>query len=166
MDHLLIQELVKDGHRKDDDVKDELDNGNTSSWKTIGPGGRTRSPTKKELKAIEVAEVVEQEVAERKAARIYAVLDKYEWKNGEGVYGVVPEKGARSRMNVCFRVKGGDEAEEKRFVKEAEGRGLLGVKGHRSVGGIRVSNYNAVGEESVERLCGFLKEFAEGPKGA
>ncbi|ETN40927.1 phosphoserine transaminase [Cyphellophora europaea CBS 101466] len=108
----------------------------------------------------------QQEVAERKAARIYAVLDKYEWKNGEGVYGVVPEKGARSRMNVCFRVKGGDEAEEKRFVKEAEGRGLLGVKGHRSVGGIRVSNYNAVGEESVERLCGFLKEFAEGPKGA
>ena len=65
-------------------------------------------------------------------------------------------------MNVCFRVKGGDEEVEKKFVKGAEGRGLLGVKGHRSVGGIRVSNYNAVGEEAVGSLCKFLEEFAEG----
>jgi phosphoserine aminotransferase len=96
------------------------------------------------------------EISARKAEQIYGTLDKY-----ENVYSVVPEKSARSRMNVCFRVKGGDEEVEKRFVKGAEERGLLGVKGHRSVGGIRVSNYNAVGEEAVERLCQFMVDFAE-----
>lgn len=99
----------------------------------------------------------QQEIAERKAARIYGVLDEY-----PGVYRAVPERGARSRMNVCFRIGDGDVEREGRFVKEAEGRGLFGLKGHRSVGGIRVSNYNAVGEEAVERLCAFLVEFARG----
>jgi phosphoserine aminotransferase len=96
------------------------------------------------------------EISARKSEQIYGTLDKY-----ENVYNVVPEKHARSRMNVCFRVKGGDEDAEKRFVKGAEEKGLLGVKGHRSVGGIRVSNYNAVGEEAVERLCQFMVDFAE-----
>ncbi len=65
-------------------------------------------------------------------------------------------------MNICFRIKGGDEAAEKEFLGGAEERGLLGLKGHRSVGGVRASNYNAVGVEMVERLCGWLREFAEG----
>ena len=65
-------------------------------------------------------------------------------------------------MNICFRIKGGDEGAEKAFLKGAEERGLLGLKGHRSVGGVRASNYNAVGVEKVERLCGWLREFAEG----
>ena len=64
-------------------------------------------------------------------------------------------------MNICFRIKGGDEGKEKAFLKGAEERGLLGLKGHRSVGGVRVSCYNAVGVEKVERLCGWLGEFAE-----
>ena len=63
-------------------------------------------------------------------------------------------------MNICFRIKDGDEAAEKSFLKGAEERGLLGLKGHRSVGGVRASNYNAVGVEKVERLCGWLLEFA------
>lgn len=99
----------------------------------------------------------QQEIAERKAARLYGVLDAF-----PDVYGVVPAKQARSRMNLCFRVGGGDEEREKRFVKDAEAKGLLGLKGHRSVGGIRVSNYNAVSEEAVEKLCTFLEEFAKG----
>jgi phosphoserine aminotransferase len=97
----------------------------------------------------------QQEISERKAARIYGVLDKH-----EAIYRVVPSKNARSRMNVCFRVKGGDEEVEKKFVKAAEEQGLLGIKGHRSVGGIRVSNYNAVSEEAMEKLCKFLENFA------
>jgi phosphoserine aminotransferase len=98
----------------------------------------------------------QQDIAERKAARIYGVLDQY-----QDIYRVVPSKEARSRMNVCFRVKGGDEDVEKTFVKKAEELGLLGIKGHRSVGGIRVSNYNAVSEEAVEKLCRFLLDFAK-----
>ena len=65
-------------------------------------------------------------------------------------------------MNVCFRIKGGDAALEKQFLKGAEERGLLGLKGHRSVGGVRASLYNAVSVGMVERLCEWCREFAEG----
>lgn len=64
-------------------------------------------------------------------------------------------------MNVCFRIKGGDEALEKKFLKGAEERGLLGLKGHRSVGGVRASLYNAVTVGMVEKLCEWVREFAE-----
>jgi len=74
----------------------------------------------------------QQELAGRKAKLLYETLDKF-----PNVYQVVPKKEARSRMNVCFRVNGGDEAAEKRFLEGAEERLLLGLKGHRSVGGIR-----------------------------
>ena len=85
---------------------------------------------------------VQEEVAGDKARKIYEVLDKY-----TDVYGVVPDRKVRSRMNICVRIRGGDEAAEKDFIKKAEGRGLMGLKGHRSVGGIRISN------------CEFLSEF-------
>jgi phosphoserine aminotransferase len=62
-------------------------------------------------------------------------------------------------MNVVFRVKGGDEAIEKKFAKEAEAAGLIGIKGHRSVGGMRASIYNAVPLAAVEALVNFMKEF-------
>jgi phosphoserine aminotransferase len=62
-------------------------------------------------------------------------LEKY-----PDVYRVVPDKSARSRMNICFRVHGGDADKEKAFLSGAEKKGLLGLKGHRSVGGIRASN--------------------------
>ena len=67
-------------------------------------------------------------------------------------------------MNICFRVIGADgkpdETKEGEFVKAGEKQGLLGLKGHRSVGGIRVSNYNAVPVEAVEKLVKFMEEFA------
>ena len=69
-----------------------------------------------------------------KAKILYGVLD------GHDAYHVVPDKSIRSRMNICFRVKGGDADAEKTFLKGAEERGLTGLKGHRSVGGIRISN--------------------------
>ena len=62
-------------------------------------------------------------------------------------------------MNVVFRVAGGDEAVEKKFAKEAEAAALIGAKGHRSVGGMRVSLYNAVTPEAVDALLSFMSEF-------
>ncbi|KAL5365862.1 phosphoserine aminotransferase [Aspergillus floccosus] len=100
----------------------------------------------------------QQAVAQQKADMIYAALDAY-----PSVYKVVPDKSVRSRMNVCFRViKGGnvDDA-EKAFLKGAVERGLTGLKGHRSVGGIRASNYNAIPVAGVEKLAAYLKEYAE-----
>ena len=93
-----------------------------------------------------------------KAEIIYDILDK----NSE-VYQVVPDKNVRSRMNICFRIYNGDATKEKEFLEGAEKRGLQGLKGHRSVGGIRASNYNAVPLENVKKLALWLVDFAQPP---
>ena len=80
------------------------------------------------------------------------------------VYQVVPRRDVRSRMNICFRVRGGDAASEREFLEGAEERMLQGLKGHRSVGGIRASNYNAVPMANVEKLVAYLVDYAEGWK--
>lgn len=97
----------------------------------------------------------QEETAVRKAGLLYETLDKC-----PNVYRVVPEKSVRSRMNICFRVHGGDEAKEKEFLVGAEKRNLIGLKGHRSVGGIRASNYNAVPMVNVHKLVAYLIEYA------
>ncbi|KAF1827500.1 phosphoserine aminotransferase [Dissoconium aciculare CBS 342.82] len=97
----------------------------------------------------------QQAESDQKSALLYSILDKH----GQ-VYQVVPDKSARSRMNICFRVKGGDAEAEKAFVKGAESQGLFGLKGHRSVGGIRISNYNAVPVAAAEKLAAYLETFA------
>ena len=76
-------------------------------------------------------------MSDKKAAAIYAALER-----NPDAYKIVPEKSVRSRMNICFRVtRGGDvDAAEKLFLKESTAQGLTGLKGHRSVGGIRASN--------------------------
>lgn len=89
-----------------------------------------------------------------KAKLLYDTLD-----GSSGFYHCPVEKASRSKMNVVFRVAGGDEAKEKLFGKEAAAAGLVGTPGHRSVGGMRVSLYNAVGLDAVEALTGFLREF-------
>jgi phosphoserine aminotransferase len=76
-----------------------------------------------------------EEVANAKAQRLYGVLDRY-----PDVYQVVPRPNVRSRMNLCFRIGGANPQLEKEWLAGAEERGLLGLKGHRSVGGIRISN--------------------------
>jgi len=88
-----------------------------------------------------------------KAALLYSTIE------ATGYYSCPVERESRSRMNVVFRVAGGNEEVEKKFVKEAEAAGLAGVKGHRSVGGMRASIYNAVPLEAVEALTAFMKEF-------
>ncbi|KAJ5699751.1 hypothetical protein N7536_002764 [Penicillium majusculum] len=97
----------------------------------------------------------QEEIANKKAQLIYGALDKF-----PQVYQVVPDVSVRSRMNICFRVSGGDDAKEKEFIAGAEKRLLQGLKGHRSVGGMRASNYNAVPLENVQKLVKYLEDFA------
>jgi phosphoserine aminotransferase len=91
---------------------------------------------------------------EAKAKLLYDIID-----SSSGYYTCPIEKASRSRMNVVFRVAGGDEAKEKAFAKEAEAAGIVGTPGHRSVGGMRVSLYNAVTLEAVEAMVSFMREF-------
>jgi phosphoserine aminotransferase len=91
---------------------------------------------------------------EAKAKMLYDAID-----SSSGYYICPVEKNSRSRMNVVFRVAGGDEAKEKKFGKDAEAVGIVGTPGHRSVGGMRVSLYNAVTPEAVQALTGFMREF-------
>ena len=103
----------------------------------------------------------QENLANAKAKIIYDILDKYD------IYKVCPGKEVRSRMNICFRVGGdgkGDAAMEKAFLEGAEKRGLQGLKGHRSVGGVRASNYNAVPMENVKKLAEWLETFAQEQK--
>ena len=88
---------------------------------------------------------------ERKAARLYAAIDR------TGFYRGVAAPDSRSRMNVTFRLAT-PELEE-RFALEAEAAGLAGLKGHRSVGGLRASIYNAFPEAGVDALATFMGEF-------
>ena len=89
----------------------------------------------------------------RKAAIVYDAID-----GSGGFYRGTVEKESRSRMNIPFRLPS-EELEEK-FVKEGKAANLIGLKGHRSVGGIRASTYNALPEESCQVLADFMKEFA------
>src|SRR5882757_5018200 len=89
-----------------------------------------------------------------KAGLLYDAIE-----SSGGFYSCPVEKSSRSRMNVVFRVAGGDDAIEKKFAVEAAAAGLVGTPGHRSVGGMRVSLYNAVTPEAVEALTSFMREF-------
>jgi phosphoserine aminotransferase len=87
----------------------------------------------------------------RKADKLYAEIDR------SGFYRAHAQPGSRSKMNVTFRLS--DEELEKRFAKEATAAGLDGLKGHRSVGGMRASIYNAFPEEGVDALVRFMQDF-------
>ena len=88
---------------------------------------------------------------EEKAALLYDLIDADDFYSGTA------ENASRSNMNVCFRLASEDlEAE---FLKEAATYDLVALKGHRSVGGVRASIYNACPRESVEALASFMKEF-------
>lgn len=92
-----------------------------------------------------------QKLNEAKAGALYDVLD------GSDFWTTVTEKESRSIMNVVWRLQS-EELEEK-FVNEAKKAGFIGLKGHRSVGGIRASIYNAVPRESVDALIEFMNNF-------
>ena len=87
-----------------------------------------------------------------KAEALYGAIDA-----SGGFYACPVEVDARSQMNVVWRLP--DEGLEKAFLSEATEAGLVGLKGHRSVGGIRASLYNAVEPSDVERLVAFMSDF-------
>ena len=87
----------------------------------------------------------------RKADKIYAEIDRTGFYRGHAA----PD--SRSRMNVTFRLP--SEELEKKFAKEATAAGLDGLKGHRSVGGMRASIYNAFPEAGVDALVQFMRDF-------
>src|SRR3954470_19688920 len=88
----------------------------------------------------------------QKAAKLYAEIDRTEFYRGHA------HKDSRSRMNVTFKLA--TEDLDKKFAKEATAAGLDGLKGHRSVGGMRASIYNAFPESGVDKLIDFLGGFA------
>jgi phosphoserine aminotransferase len=90
-------------------------------------------------------------INQRKAAKLYAEIDR------TGFFRGTANKEDRSLMNVTFRLA--TEELESRFVKEAAAAGFDGLKGHRSVGGMRASIYNAFPEEGIDALVSFMQEF-------
>jgi phosphoserine aminotransferase len=94
-------------------------------------------------------------MAERNAKKA-AIL--YDYLDSQSYYKAPVLKEHRSMMNVTFVT--GDADLDKKFAKEAEAAGLVNLKGHRSVGGMRASIYNAMPVEGIERLVAFMKDFA------
>jgi phosphoserine aminotransferase len=96
-----------------------------------------------------------------------AALERENRAKGELLYGTIGKHAdyyrcpvdvdSRSLMNVVFRLP--TEALEKKFIAEAKEKGMIGLKGHRSVGGIRVSIYNAVSINAVQSVCDFMESF-------
>jgi phosphoserine aminotransferase len=89
-----------------------------------------------------------------KAELLYGALDRM-----SRFYQAPVEKDSRSFMNIVFRL--GSEALEDKFVSEAKKAGMVGLKGHRSAGGIRVSAYNAVSVDNIRTLVSFMEQFAK-----
>ncbi len=92
-------------------------------------------------------------INQEKAKSIYDLIDG-------NFYNTPVEKGSRSLMNIVFRIRNNDVLENK-FLAEAEELGLMNLKGHRSVGGLRASIYNAVTQNSVNALTEFMIKFKE-----
>ena len=87
---------------------------------------------------------------------IYDVID-----NSNGFYYNAIDKNARSRVVIPFRVgsASGDDALEKKFLEQAKAEGMIGMKGHRLVGGIRASMFNGMEIEEAEKLEDFMVKF-------
>jgi phosphoserine aminotransferase len=99
-----------------------------------------------------------QKINEEKAAMLYAEIDRNPYFVGTAA------KEDRSIMNVCFVMAPGYEALQDEFMTFAKERGMVGIKGHRSVGGFRASIYNACPVESVKALVACMQEFEESKK--
>jgi phosphoserine aminotransferase len=97
-----------------------------------------------------------EELSDKKSRLLYDMID-----GSDGFYGAPVAKNCRSRMNVPFVIRNGDEALEKLFLEQATKEGLINLAGHRSVGGIRASLYNGMPFEGVEKLVNFMQNFQE-----
>lgn len=96
------------------------------------------------------------ELSDRKSRALYDLID-----GSDGFYTAPVHASCRSRMNVPFLIKGGDENLEKKFLQEATQAGMINLAGHRSVGGLRASLYNGLPVEAVDALVAFMKNFQE-----
>ena len=92
------------------------------------------------------------EVNNRKAKKLYSFIDE------SNFYSNNIQESNRSIMNIPFLL--GDENLNKQFLEESKEAGLLALKGHRSVGGMRASIYNAMPEEGIDALIEFMAEFS------
>ncbi len=90
----------------------------------------------------------------QKARLLYETIDA-------GFYKAHAQKGHRSNMNVSFTIGNGNVELEKKFLEEAAKNEMIGLKGHRIIGGLRASIYNAVSLENVKKLKDFMEEFAK-----
>ena len=108
--------------------------------------------TLKWLKSLGGLEVMEK-INLEKAAILYDEIDRNKLFKGTAVIE------DRSIMNICFVMNDGYETLEEEFQKFASGKGMVGIKGHRSVGGFRASTYNAMPKEGVQALVDAMKEF-------
>jgi len=97
-----------------------------------------------------------EDLARIKSEMLYKAVD-----SSDGFYTCPVAKSCRSRMNVPFQIKGGDEALEKKFLALGITRKLVNLAGHRSVGGLRASLYNGMSLEGVMELVDFMKDFQE-----
>ena len=92
-----------------------------------------------------------EKINQEKAGLLYDFMDATDF------YNATADKDSRSLMNVTFRLP--SEELEQQFIKDATGKGMGGLKGHRSVGGCRASIYNAMPIEGIKTLVEFMKEF-------
>ena len=97
------------------------------------------------------------EMEERSAKKSQLIYNMINLSNG--FYTCPAAESARSRVNIPFRIQGGNETLEKQFLDEAKLNGMIQLKGHRSVGGIRVSLYNAISIQETALLADFMNEF-------
>jgi phosphoserine aminotransferase len=104
------------------------------------------------IKGLGGVKVLEQ-MNQKKAKLLYDAID-----NSKIFVGTV-EKDSRSLMNICFVMKEGYQNLEEEFMTFAKSKGMIGIKGHRSVGGFRASTYNALPIESVQALVDCMQEF-------
>ena len=94
-----------------------------------------------------------EELAKERAKLLYDAIDNSKMFEGTAV------KEARSLMNICFVMKEQYKDKEDAFMELAKARGMVGIKGHRSVGGFRASTYNALPVSSIQALINCMHEF-------
>lgn len=99
-----------------------------------------------------------EEINQQKADLLYKTIDE-----SDGFYRNPVEKPYRSKMNVTFRLQ--SEELEKKFLSECESNNMVGLKGHRSVGGCRASIYNSMSYDSVAELCQMMRDFSKKEQG-
>ena len=109
--------------------------------------------TLKWLKGLGGVEAI-QKINQQKAEMLYAEIDR-----NSMFVGTVADKADRSMMNVCFVMAEGKKELEAEFMEFAKSKGMVGIKGHRSVGGFRASIYNACEVEDVQALIDCMQEF-------